>query len=125
MSVEGMWAIYFGDVAGGFPTPNSGVMVFETGKLFGGDSLTAYLGDFALNNGKVTAQARVWTYNPANMHEATTAFGQQGPSDNRVNFEGDYHNGDDGPRRIRGQIWEEGKPAIKLPALLLPIADLP
>lgn len=35
MSVEGMWAVYFGDVGG--QQVNSGIAVLETGRIFGGE----------------------------------------------------------------------------------------
>lgn len=119
MSVEGMWAVYFGDVDG--PGVNSGIAVFETNRIFGGDSLMAYLGTFEVGGGQLKAEARVWAYNP--HIEVQTAFGKPGtPQGELVRFEGKV--GQDG-QEITGQMWELPNEAVRLPIFLRKLADLP
>ena len=120
MSVEGMWAIYFGDVAGG--QVNSGIIVLETERLFGGDSLMAYRGNYTVSNGHVQGTGQVWAYNPT--VQAITAFGQPNPEPQEVRLEGDLQPESD-PLVIEGLIWRTSAPGIQLPARLVKICDLP
>lgn len=57
--LEALWTIEF-EVAGGWQ--NGGVLVFETGRIFGGDSQYYYLGTFNASGGSVTAELRVTHY---------------------------------------------------------------
>src|SRR5215207_8497927 len=75
MNIEGMWAAYFGDVGG--EQLNSGVVVLETERLFGGDSMIAYLGSYTASGASVTATFDTWAYNPTIVVQ--TAFGDVGP----------------------------------------------
>lgn len=119
-SVEGMWAIYMPDVFDGSSgATNSGVMVLETGRIFGGDSLIAYLGHYRVNAGIFTAEARTWSYNPGH-YVVVNVFGREGKLDTRTCFEGRM-DGD----AIVGEIWEVERPHLRLPARLVRIADLP
>lgn len=45
-SVEGLWATEFGHAGSAFEPVNAGIVVFETGRVFGGDSWFAYTGEF-------------------------------------------------------------------------------
>jgi hypothetical protein len=57
--LEALWTVEF-EVAGGWE--NGGVLVFETGRIFGGDSQYYYLGTFFASEGSVTAELRVTHY---------------------------------------------------------------
>ena len=71
--VEALYVIEFGDVAVA-GRPNSGVIVLETNRIFGGDSGFYYLGEYTVKDGTVTARADIirhqdgWTsaYGPYN-----------------------------------------------------------
>jgi hypothetical protein len=52
-TLEGLWTVEF-EVAGGWQ--NGGVLVFETGRLFGGDSNYYYLGTFGVAGEVITAE---------------------------------------------------------------------
>ena len=63
--IEGMWAVYFNADNGGAPGvgPGAGVVVLETGRVFGGDSSYYYTGDYDVAaGGRVTARIRVRHY---------------------------------------------------------------
>jgi hypothetical protein len=59
VSIEALWAVNFStplDVSG------SGVAVFETGRIFGGDSFYYYIGDYVLNGDTILGKAEVLHY---------------------------------------------------------------
>lgn len=68
MSVEALWTAQF-EVAGGWV--NGGVVVLETGRIFGGDSQFYYLGTYNLAGSTVTGQVRSRHYHG----ERNTAWG--------------------------------------------------
>jgi hypothetical protein len=118
MSLEGMWAVYFGDVAG--PHVNSGVAVFETGRIFGGDSMMAYLGSYEATNNGITGSVKIWAYNPHIV--VTTAFGKTGtPEGETLNFDATY----DAEGNLVGSFAEQANPNLKIPAKLIKVAELP
>jgi hypothetical protein len=118
MNIEGMWAAYFGDV--GNNQVNSGVAVLEAGRLFGGDSMMAYLGNYRFKNDQVAAEFRVWAYNP--YLQVTTAFGKTGtPDGSRVILEGKLNS----DMSIDGRLFEIENPSAKIPIKLVKVSDLP
>jgi hypothetical protein len=64
MSVEALHIVEFGDVAGS-GLRNGGVVVLETGRVFGGDSGYYYLGEYSVDGSKITADIAVVKHNPA------------------------------------------------------------
>jgi hypothetical protein len=64
--IEALWAVAFSTPMGAF---GSGVVVFETGRIFGGDALYYYLGDYTVNGNTVTGTVNVAHYSgpPANV----------------------------------------------------------
>lgn len=55
MSIEGLWTTdFFSNYGAG-----AGVIVFETERIFGGDSSMYYIGSYEVKNGKLTGEARV------------------------------------------------------------------
>ena len=117
MSIEGMWAAYFGDVDG--KQLNSGIVVLETGRLFGGDSYIAYLGKYQIGSGRLGAVFETWAFNPTIV--VSSAFGEVGPSRQTCALEGELS--DDGS--IRGHVWRHLHPDLKLPLQMTKISDLP
>jgi hypothetical protein len=64
--LEALWSIRFGAI---YPAPadpvtyvSAGVVVLETGKLFGGDTSFYYLGSYAGKNGLLNATVNVTPY---------------------------------------------------------------
>lgn len=121
MSVEGMWAVYFGDVVGG--GTNSGIAILETGRVFGGDSFIAYLGRFEVSGNRVTAKIMTWAYN--NSTVVQTAFGRVGPAPTEVTLEGEFNRDNGKMGTILGWLWESANPGTKLTAKLVKIENLP
>ena len=67
-TLEALWTVEF-EVAGGWH--NGGVLVFETQRVFGGDSQYYYLGTFFVGRGSINVELRVTHYHG----ERQTAWG--------------------------------------------------
>lgn len=61
---EALYVVQFGDVVSG-TMRNGGVIVLETGQVFGGDSGYYYVGKYEVRNDQISAQVRVVRYNPS------------------------------------------------------------
>jgi hypothetical protein len=124
MSIEGMWAAYFGDVDSRNPSANSGILVLESGRIFGGDSLMAYRGRYELDGAHVTAVAETWAYN-ASHGLVTTAFGSIGNQRIDIELDGAYFADDGVLGSIKGTVWQKAAPERKLPIHLMKLDELP
>lgn len=118
MSIEALWTMYSGNVyepglVEGMAA--AGVVVFETGRLFGGDSGYYYLGTYEVAGGRLSGTATVQHYNGP----PTSAFGPD-IKFNEVEFEGDIEGGE-----ISGQMWVKGIPELRLPIKMYRQAELP
>lgn len=58
--LEALWSVVF--IAPGQQNVNAGVVIFETGRLFGGDSWYYYTGTYEEKNGKLTAKLKSTHY---------------------------------------------------------------
>lgn len=85
MSLEALWTIEFGDGDG---WKNAGVLVFETGRVFGGDSGFYYLGTVDISDDRLRASIRVVHYHG----EPVTAFGDSA-AEFHMNFDGERADG--------------------------------
>lgn len=112
MSLEALWTIEF-QTADGWQ--NGGVVVLETGRVFGGDSQYYYLGKYELSGDEVEATIRAVHYHGA----PTTAFGDQA-TDYTVEFEGKWLG-----NNAHGVIYRPENPQLKLSARLKRRSDLP
>jgi hypothetical protein len=56
MSIEALWYVNFGSNQEAF---GAGVAVFETGRIFGGDSSFYYKGNYEIKNSTITAEVFV------------------------------------------------------------------
>jgi hypothetical protein len=63
--IEALWSVAFSSQQGAF---GSGVVVFETGRIFGGDSLYYYLGDYTVTNSTVRGSVNVIHYSGPPMN---------------------------------------------------------
>lgn len=61
MSVEALWTVEIPDAKGGWI--NGGVVVLETGRIFGGDSFYYFLGSYDVCGGSVSGTLNVTHYN--------------------------------------------------------------
>src|SRR4051794_24899225 len=121
MSIEGMWAVYFGDVDGG--QVNSGIVVLETERIFGGDSFIAYLGTYQIGGAEVSANFDTWAYNHTMVVQ--TAFGDIGPDRTPCRLEGTHQPNDGQMGTVSGQVWKVAQPELKLPVHMVKVAALP
>ena len=67
MSVEGLWSIYFEsnvEILPGMKGMGGGVVVFETSKIFGGDTHYFYLGQYEVLGNEMKAKVDVNKYDP-------------------------------------------------------------
>ena len=114
MSLEALWTVKFEDatVQGWV---NGGVVVLETGRIFGGDSAYYYLGTFELDGDRFTADVRVVHYSG----DPTTTFGTT-ETDFKIQLEG-QRSGD----TIQAEMWRVAAPNLRLPTILERKADLP
>ena len=117
MSVEGMWALFSSDNA----APNdvaSSIVVLESGRVFGGDSAIAILGNYTVDRGIVEAAVRTWSYNPTH-DQVVNVFGST------VEYKETRFRGTIQGDEISGFIWEVAQPHQRLITLLKKVADLP
>ena len=72
MSIEGLWTARFGHYDAPNTWENGGVVVIESGRIFGGDSGTYYLGSVVLDGKSFDANFTVTIYD---RERYITAFG--------------------------------------------------
>ena len=118
-SVEGMWK--FQSAHAGEPEVLrwGGIVVLETGRIFGGDSVMAYVGTYDVDREVIRARVRSWTWN-FDIGDVENVFGMEGAIDYFALLEGKR----DG-NVITGHIAPENHPDFRLPCRMEKIADLP
>ena len=115
-SVEALWAAHFGNVDT-VGLPNGGVLVFESRRVFGGDSGYYYLGGYQISGRTMFAHIEVTHFSGTNP----TAFGRYINGPLHIKFEGSRESHD----LIVGQIWALDLPDERLPIVLKRLASLP
>ena len=114
-NLEALWAAHFGDVAA--PDHfNGGVVVFETGRVFGGDSSFYYTGEYDTSGEAFSAQIKITHYSGDDV----TAFGLQVSRSRKIKIKGRR----DG-NKIIGEMWPVDFPLNRLPIRLVHLEDLP
>jgi hypothetical protein len=58
--IEGLWIVQFEGLQG----EGAGVIVFENGKVLGGDGAYTYIGSYSVANSAVTARVKVSNFRP-------------------------------------------------------------
>lgn len=115
-SIEALWAIYFGDTAGQI----NGGGVFETGRIFGGDSRFYYVGDFSLTGNDMEARVKVTNYHG----DTWTAFGFHATEPFDVKIKGTIHRFPD-RTVIKKTAWIDKFPDKEIPLGLRWLECLP
>ena len=119
-SYEALWAVYFGDASdpSGFDPGrmNAGVAVLETQRIFGGDSQYYYVGNYEVEKDRITATVTITHFNG----EGWIAFGERLTGSLKLGLEGRREG-----NVVRGYMWPEDRPGMRLPAMLLRLKDLP
>lgn len=116
MNVEGLWAAEFGHAGAEFVAANAGVVVFETQRIFGGDSAFAYQGLYTIANGGMSGDLDV--YRHTNDPNYIDAFNTGEPRF-KLRFEGEFQQ--DGT--MLGRLVHPTQPAIGI--RLRKLAELP
>jgi len=113
MSVEACWTVRFGDPRSPSVEMNGGIVVLESGRIFGGDSGFAYLGTYSVTDAVVEGSFE------AIQHDAQVGsiYGD-GVARFRANF---TVSGDE--RMKSGEIKRDGYPSARL--VLKRFAELP
>ena len=121
MSIEGMWAFVTGSNENPGDMRDGGIVVLETGRVFGGDSAMAYVGQFELSGTSFQAKVNSWMWNTLHIEAGTeNVFGMSGDINIKVVVEGEFK--DD---QIRGYVWPEDHPGMRVAAMMKKITDLP
>lgn len=94
---------------------NAGVVVLETGRIFGGDAQYYYVGTYSVNDSKIVGQATITYFNGPRL----TAFGTHDHLF-EIEMEITLHG-----RTATGHMWRKGSPTQKLPIQLEFRAELP
>jgi len=115
-SVEALWTARFGDVSAPDKWENGGVAVFETGRIFGGDGGTYYIGQYEIKGNKLGGKITITRYD----ERYRLAFGDI-PSPMVAIIEAEMTH----PDLIRGHMWPESDPKNKIMFDLKRRADLP
>ena len=68
--IEALWSVEF---QSSFSMYGNGVAVFETGRIFGGDSSFIYIGNYSVENGNIKADISVKKY--ANVQGMVSVVG--------------------------------------------------
>ena len=114
-NLEALWAVYYGDAAD--PDHfNGGVVVFESSRVFGGDSYFYYAGSYEASVKTISAQVKITHYSGHDV----TAFGIQVRESLELQIQGRR----DG-NEIRGTMWPVDFPGNHLPIVLVHLEDLP
>ena len=117
-SVEGLWCFQSASRDNPGLFEYGGTVVLETGRVLGGDSFLAYIGDYEITGNEITARVRSVQWNYAVAVE--NVFGMESPIDYMVDLVG-VRDGD----RINGFISPEGRPELRLPIVMLFMHGLP
>ena len=68
--IEGLWSVEFSSNTGDF---GAGIVVFETNRVFGGDSQYYYLGTYVVQNGIIEGSVKVTHF----ANEPYSIFGEE------------------------------------------------
>ena len=114
--IDALYVVEFGDVdLDGQQYWNAGVVVFETNRIFGGDSGYYYVGHYSVKGSQIDAQVKVVRHNP----NWESAFGDASDSFN-IKIQGTVNNG-----VIQGQMEQLDRPGLRLPVRLTWKENLP
>lgn len=119
MSIEALWAVRFVGVNGGsIGEQSGGVIVLESGRLFGGDTWTYYTGSYSIANGQVTFRVNVGVHHTGG---GESIFG--GPLV-PYSLEG-VATVDAAQRTMKADLVAIGQPQMRIAAMLHRVAELP
>jgi len=109
MSLEALWTVVFSTCGDASQEQGNGVAVFETGRIFGGDSNFYYLGDYICTNGQIKARVKIARHGSNNDFEFELSGAYKGGESSLI---------------LDGTYLVNGKPTLVV-VILTHIADLP
>lgn len=116
MSLEALWTMQFHNASG--PDSSAGVVVFESGRIFGGDSCYYYIGTYTVEG--MTIHGRVQSVLFDRHQQCQSVIG---PYENLIfQFHGTMI---EGRNIIEGTLTVEGDPTRQIRATLARRNDLP
>jgi hypothetical protein len=119
MSIEALWAVEYTGVNGVRVAKSGGVIVIETGRIFGGDSWMWYTGNYSSEGkGRLTVRLNTGVHSTAG---GQSIFG--GPLQ-PITLIGDVQIAED-QRSATANLTVEGNPQMKLAATFKRVAELP
>lgn len=118
MSIEGLWFLKVASVEKPAEFRYGGIVTLEGERVFGADSICSYLGDYRFEDGELTGEIRVQTWNRS--VPSTNILGTTGPIDYKVQVRGKRQGG-----TIDGSLAPIDKPGLTVPIRMHFIADLP
>jgi hypothetical protein len=119
MSVEGLWWFQTTSVQNPGAFQWGGIVVLETGRVLGGDSVFSFVGDYEVSGTEFRAKVRSKQWN--SDVEVENVFGMKGPGiDYMVDVFGVRENG-----FMAGHISPVDVPDFKLPIRMVFIEKLP
>lgn len=120
MSIEALWAVKFAGVYGGMAVARSaGIVILESGRIFGGDSWTYYTGNYERNpNGTYKVSIQTGVYNREGGQDIFGAALQPRKFEGEVQLSADQ-------RSMSANLTVEGAPQMKVTATLTWVAPLP
>jgi hypothetical protein len=114
VSVEAVWTVRFGSSQALEADLNGGVAIIESGRIFGGDSGYAYIGDLEVAAQTVKGKLRILRHDP----QVNSMYGVDEDEIN-LTFTGTIVN----PDRIEGSLHRPGASSARL--LMKRFAELP
>lgn len=85
MSLEALWSVTFVSNTPSVNNTGGGVVIFETGRVLGGDSGYTYTGTYEIDQNQIKARVRVKQFSPMSL----SVFGNN--EDFELYFEGEYN----------------------------------
>jgi hypothetical protein len=119
MSVEGMWLLRTSQHDSSIEeiiAPS--ILIFETGRIFGGDSVYYFIGDYDSNLQEIFGRVRVRTHTPTDSDE--NVFGMVGPVDFFTKFSGRIEH-----EIVTGRLEPEGDSASMQHFRMTKLSELP
>jgi hypothetical protein len=88
MSVEGMWALQSDQHNAPGQLVAGSIIILETGRVFGGDSMMAFSGTYEVQGSQLVAKVKSWRWNPTYAGQHNVFGIDPGPTGIEVEFVG-------------------------------------
>lgn len=120
MTVEGIWGFLSGPAGAPDEVKESGVIMLETGCVFGGDAMTALKGRYEAGGGSIRAEVNSWTWNARATTNDVNVLGLRTGISRGVVLQGEFANDE-----IIGCVSSAVDPSIQVPCVMRKLSELP